>query len=116
MNCMKCGVTIPDQQVFCDHCLSVMDQHPVKPDIRVHLPKRAAASDVEMKLARIKRTLTPDEQISELRIRIMRLRLTVVILIFVALILAGLLGLSLYHQYSQRDLGRNYIIDTTMTN
>ena len=41
MNCMKCGVEIPEQQVFCDHCLQIMEQYPVKPDAHIHLPKRA---------------------------------------------------------------------------
>ena len=26
MNCMKCGVEIPEQQVFCDHCLQYHDR------------------------------------------------------------------------------------------
>ena len=41
MTCMKCGVEIPENQVFCDSCLSVMNRYPVKPDAHIHLPKRA---------------------------------------------------------------------------
>ncbi len=41
MHCMKCGVEIDAQQVFCVDCLADMDAHPVKADTPVVLPPKA---------------------------------------------------------------------------
>ena len=30
MNCLKCGRDIAEDQLFCESCLEVMDQYPVK--------------------------------------------------------------------------------------
>ena len=116
MNCMKCGVEIREQQVFCDHCLEVMQQYPVKPDVHIHLPKRASAAELPKKPGRKKRTLTPEEVISSLKLRVLRLRLVVVILIFVVCLLSGFLALNLYQQYTEPVAGKNYTIDITMNN
>ena len=35
---MKCGKETENGQVFCDSCLEVMEQYPVKPDTVVQLP------------------------------------------------------------------------------
>ena len=35
MTCMKCGVDIPEDQVFWDRCLSVMDEYPIKPGTHI---------------------------------------------------------------------------------
>ena len=114
MHCMKCGAEAPENQVFCDHCLSIMDQYPVKPDIHIHLPKRAASPDPSKKAPKKKRTLTSEEQISALRLQIRRLRLAVIILIFALCIAGGFLVLNLYQQQQTPVTGRNYTIDTTM--
>ena len=114
MNCMKCGVVIPETQVFCDHCLEVMEGYPVKPDAHVHLPKRAPAPELTKKQAKKKRVPTQEEMISSLKLRILRLRLLAVILTFVICILSGLLAINLYQQYVASTTGRNYTIDTTM--
>lgn len=67
MYCMKCGREIPEGQVFCDSCRSVMEQYPVRPGIAVQLPKRRqdpapvkktrrrAALSMEEKMIRMKR-------------------------------------------------------------
>ena len=114
MNCMKCGVEIPDKQVFCDHCLELMQQYPVKPDAHVHLPKRASDVELPKKSGKKKRVLTPEELISSLKLRILRLRLVVVILIFLVCLISGFLALNLYQQYHEPITGKNYTIDTTM--
>ena len=59
MNCIKCGVNVPENQVFCDACLSVMDKYPVKPDITVTLPQRNEIP-VSKKKSRRQRTLPPE--------------------------------------------------------
>lgn len=114
MNCMKCGAETPEGQVFCDHCLSVMEQYPVKPGTHIHLPKRTEVAEPAKKPTKKKRTPSPEEQIAALRQKVMRLRLLVVILAFVICVVSGFLALSLYQQYSNPDTGRNYTIDITM--
>ena len=114
MNCMKCGTQIPEDQVFCDHCLSVMAQHPVKPSAHIHLPKRAQAGDHTKKVTKKKRTPSLEEQLSAMRIKVLRLRLIAVVLVFLLCITAGFLALKVYEDYSVSDIGRNYTIDTSM--
>ena len=43
MNCMKCGREIREEQVFCPKCLELMEQHPIKTDIAVQIPRRPEA-------------------------------------------------------------------------
>lgn len=114
MNCMKCGVQIGEDQVFCDHCLSVMDQYPVKPDTHIHLPKRALSPEAVKKPGKKKRMPTQEEIISSLRLRVLRLRLLAVILAFVVCVLGSFLALDLYEEYTSQFAGRNYRIDITI--
>ena len=117
MNCMKCGVEIPETQVFCDHCLAVMEQCPVRAGVHVHLPKRARTVEQSKKPVKKKRTLSPEEQISALKLKVLRPRLVAVILAFVICLIGSFLALKLYEGYSSPDLtGRNYTIDTSMNN
>ncbi len=44
MFCMRCGREIAPEQVFCEDCLEVMAQHPVKPGTPVQLPIRPSPS------------------------------------------------------------------------
>ena len=106
MTCMKCGVEIPESQVFCDSCLSVMEQYPVKPDVVVKLPQRREIP-VKKNTPR-KKTRTPEEQIVRLKRR-NRLLTSVLCL----LLAASLLFLSLCIDYIrqldvQKLLGQNY--------
>ena len=111
---MKCGVEIPENQVFCEHCLSLMAQHPVRPGAHVHLPKRASAVESQKKPVKKKKAPSPEEQISSLRLKVLRLRLIAAILAFLLCVTGGFLALKLYHDYITPDTGRNYTIDTTM--
>ena len=114
MNCMKCGAKIPEDQVFCDHCLSVMDRYPVKPDAHIHLPKRAALPDPAKKPSKKKRAPTPEEQIATLRMKVLRLRLLAVVLAFLVCLIGSALTMMLLQQYPTPNAGRNYTIDITM--
>lgn len=115
MNCMKCGVEIPETQVFCDHCLALMEQCPVRPGIHVHLPKRAKIVEPPKKATKKKRTLSPEEQLSALNLKVLRLRLLAVILTFVLCVVSAFLALELYEDYMTPDTtGRNYTIDVSM--
>ena len=114
MNCMKCGTEIPETQVFCDHCLEVMEQYPVKPDAHVHLPKRAPIEEISKKSSKKKRNLSPEEIIERLKLKVMRMRLMILVLMFILCLLGGYMGLCLYSHYVQPETGRNYTIDVTM--
>ena len=115
MNCMKCGVEIPETQVFCDHCLALMEQCPVRPGIHVHLPKRAKIVEPPKKATKKKRTLSPEEQLSALNLKVLRLRLLAVILAFVLCVVSAFLALELYEDFMTPDTtGRNYPIDLSM--
>ena len=114
MNCMKCGVEIPETQVFCDHCLSVMAQHPVRPGTHIHLPKRALAEDAPKKPSKKKRVLSPEEQISALKMKILRLRLTAAILAFLFCVASGFLAMKVIQGTAEPTTGRNYTVDASM--
>ena len=114
MNCMKCGAETPEDQVFCNHCLSVMEQYPVKPGAHIHLPKRTDPSEAAKKPTKKKRAPSLDEQIAALKARVKRLRLLAVVLVFVICVLGSFLAFSLYQQYTTTVPGRNYTIDVTM--
>lgn len=113
MTCMKCGVEIPEGQVFCDSCLAVMDQYPVKPGTHVHLPKRAVETDVQKKVAKKKRAPTPEEQIFALKLKVLRIRLVAVILAFLLCVSCAFLGLKIYEDLFMPVTGRNYTVDTS---
>ena len=114
MTCMKCGVEIPEHQVFCDHCLSVMEQYPVKPDAHIHLSKRALEADEPKKSVKKKRTPTPEEQIATLKIKVLRTRLFAVILAFLLCVITAFLAFKLYQEYFTPITGRNYAIDRSI--
>ena len=90
MNCIKCGVNVPDNQVFCEECLAEMEKYPVKPDITVTLPQRKEIA-VSKKKSRRQRTIPPEEQLRRLksRLRLAHLALIVVFICFV--LVAGML-------------------------
>jgi hypothetical protein len=111
---LKCGVDVPEGQVFCEHCLSVMEEYPVKPGAHIHLPKRALAEEEQRKPTKKKRAPSPKEQISALRMKVMRLRLTAAILAFLLCVASAFLGLKLYQDFITPETGRNYTIDTSM--
>ena len=116
MNCLKCGAEAPENQVFCDHCLSVMAQCPIKPGTPVNLPKRALTIEEPKKPVKKKRTPSPEEQIAGLRRQILGLRFAVVILVLALCVVGGYLALRLHQDFLLPDAGRNYTIDTSMNN
>lgn len=114
MNCMKCGVEIQEGQVFCDHCLSVMAQHPVRPGTHIHLPKRALAAAAPKKAVKKKRVPSPEEQIATLKLKVLRLRLTAAILAFLFCVASGFLAMKVIQGSAEPTTGRNYTVDASM--
>ena len=94
MGCMKCGKETGDGQVFCDSCLEVMAQYPVKPDIVVQLPpKRILSSD--KKNAR-KKELSPKELLRKQQRLLKRYRYIILGLSTLLLLTLGILLFVLY--------------------
>ena len=114
MNCMKCGSEISEDQVFCQHCLSVMEEYPIRRNIHVHLPKRDEVETAPKRVPKKRRPLSPEEQISHLRLKVLWLRLLAAILAFLFCVSSAFLGLKLYDDYLGSQTGRNYTIDTSM--
>ena len=114
MNCMKCGVEIQEGQVFCDHCLSVMAQHPVRPGTHIHLPKRALAVETPKKAPKKKHVLSPEEQIASLKMKVLRLRLAAAIFAFLFCVASGFLTMRVLQGPAEPTTGRNYTVDASM--
>ena len=89
MNCIKCGVKIPENQVFCDTCLTDMEQYPVKPDITVILPPREEAP-ISKKKSR-KRALPVEEQLRRIKSKLRLAHLTLAVVFVCFLLLAAML-------------------------
>lgn len=115
MYCMKCGKETTGSDVFCEHCLSVMEQYPVKSGTAIHLPRRPAPVVNKRGLHR-KRPATPEEQIEQLK----KLTKSLIIALAAAVALLGLVsGLLTYHLLDDRPAtptGRNYTIDINWQN
>ena len=109
MNCMKCGREIPEGQAFCQECLAVMDAYPVKPDTHIHLPTRPARSTDR----KSPRSVSPAEQIRQLKRAVRWLCLTVGVLFVAVAILALLLVQNLTAPTPQTPIGKNYTTTTT---
>ena len=107
MNCIKCGVTIADSQVFCPQCLEVMEKYPVKPNVQVTIPVRPPTPTTRKRSRRFKGSIH-DEQMRRMRIK---LRITQFFLIFVLLaftVLAGILLKFISDSDIMPNPGQNY--------
>lgn len=106
MFCMKCGKQTKDEQVFCDGCLRVMEQYPVKPGTHVQLPNREAPA--AKKPVHRRKPLSVKEQNNRLR-KTLRWMTTV---LAVALLALTVTVSMLIHTVQDRDMkgaiGKNY--------
>ncbi len=89
MNCIKCGVEVPENQVFCDACLAEMEKYPVKPDITITLPPRKE-TPVSKKKSR-KRTSPPEEQLRRVKAKLRLAHITLAVVFICFLLVAALL-------------------------
>ena len=89
MNCIKCGVKVPENQVFCDVCLADMEKYPVKPDVTVALPHREE-TPVTKKKSR-KRILPPEEQLCRAKLKLRLAHLTLAVGFICFLLVAAML-------------------------
>ena len=105
--CMKCGRPCAENQAFCEKCLADMARHPVKPGVVVLLPQQERI----LRPAQRRRyaTLSPEEQLSKLKKRVISLWLALIL----ALGAAGTLGWFLFKDYMSHEAekpqpGQNY--------
>lgn len=106
MNCLKCGRDIEAGQVFCPDCLAEMEKYPVKPGTVIQLPSRPE-TPVQRKQPR-KRTLSPDEQLLQLKKRCRRLTIVLVLLALITAFLGFVASSAIYKLDIQRFWGQNY--------
>lgn len=112
MQCLKCGRETNENQVFCSQCLNAMEQYPVKNTSAVHLPHRAA-EPAPKKISRKKWSLSPEEQIVQLKTTIRRLGVTVVVLSLVLLLSVGFIVKMFADMAAYKKAGTNYAVETT---
>ena len=93
MNCLKCGIEISGEQVFCDSCLADMERHPVKPGTPVNIPMRSKPLPVKRTHRKIQK---PEELIAAQR------RLIGWLLAFIMLLLVGI-GVIAYAMFYYKD-------------
>ena len=107
MNCMKCGREIEEDHAFCSYCLLDMEQHPVKPGTVILLPsqdKPAGKKAVKKK----KPTPTPEEQVENLKKKLLIHRIGAAVLAVAVCGLIYLSGRVISELDIQRLLGQNY--------
>lgn len=104
MDCLKCGRQTKDKEVFCPDCLAVMAVSPVKSDTPVILPQRKASTPRSAQ----KKIPKAEEIITQLQKKLKALRIAVAVLLILFTIAAGGLGVMLYQQWSEPEMGSNY--------
>ena len=107
MNCVKCGREIPEDQVFCEHCLAEMERYPVNPDTAIHIPARPQEEIVKKPVKR-KHIPTAEELLLKTRKKLRRNRITVVMLLLICGVLSFVVGQMVLELDFQRLVGQNY--------
>ena len=104
MNCLKCGVEIPERQCFCDRCRASMEGYPIRSDVPVFIPKRQAVPAPK----RQRRTIKPEEQIARLRKSNRALRILAGVLLLVVLAFSGVAVLHFRGSHTGPAKGQNF--------
>ena len=107
MHCAKCGREIPEHSVFCEKCLEVMKQYPVKPGTSIQLPQRKPPSP--KRPTPHKRKLPPEEQVVQQRKTIRWLCVTLVCLLLMLVLSISLLFHMMPEEVAEVTIGQNYI-------
>ncbi len=68
MYCLKCGNETENEQVFCQRCLDVMEQYPVKPGTIARIPHRN--SNAALKKQNRRKTHNLEDQVIRLRVTV----------------------------------------------
>lgn len=113
MQCLKCGKKAAVKQVFCEECLAVMQNYPVKPGIPVQLPQRERHAS-EKKQASLQEP-TAAEQVLQLRTMVRWLLGAIAVLSIVLLLTAGMLIHTLEQDKGMPSIGKNYTTTDSAT-
>lgn len=113
MYCLKCGNETENEQVFCKHCLEVMDKYPVKAGTHVQLPRRNNVA-VSKKQSR-RRNPTAEDQVVHYKVMV---RTLIALLGTMSVVLGIFIGLYLIDQKEpvmaeEPPIGQNYTVDST---
>ncbi len=107
MHCMKCGKEIPEKQAFCESCLAVMAQFPVKPGTPVLLPHRPYIAPVKKASPR-KKPLSPEERLKRAKKVIHWLSVALAVTVFAFILSAALLFDTISAKSDTHEIGQNY--------
>ena len=112
MYCLKCGKEAENNQVFCNHCLDIMNQYPVKPGTAIHLPKRESLP--AQKKQNRRRQMTPEDQVAHLKVVV---RTLLCILAAACIALGIFIGLYFMPDNTPQapvpSIGQNYTVEPT---
>ncbi len=107
MNCIKCGAEIKEPQVFCENCLTEMEQYPVKPNITVTLPNRAA-EDAPKKRSRRQKYTKPEDMVRHLRAQ-RRILVFALVMVICAFAVVSVMTVQLLDKRQKEpEKGQNY--------
>ena len=106
MLCLKCGKKTEAEQIFCPHCLEVMENYPVKPGVHIQLPNRTVAP-VQKKQGRKRRILNADEQVAYLRGKVQQQWALMAVLALALLITIGTMFFTM-SKPEEPEIGKNY--------
>lgn len=109
MYCMKCGKETGENQVFCEGCLEIMEQYPVKPGTVINLPRRDAPAPEKKPPVHHKES-SGAEQFVQLRGMIRWLTAIIAVLSVLLCATAVMLIRTLDKQSTVRTIGQNYTI------
>ena len=110
MNCMKCGREISEGQAFCEECLKIMEQYPVRSGTYVRIPPRKDYEDP--RTPRRKKEMTPEEQLAHLQNKVRWLSIAVVTLLVTSILLGMFLLKDWILPQEEEELpqARNYTV------
>lgn len=66
MYCLKCGNETENEQIFCQHCLDIMEKYPVRPGTIARIPHRSTNAATKKQNRRKGPSL--EEQVVQLRV------------------------------------------------
>lgn len=104
--CLKCGSKIKEDAAFCDDCLTVMDQYPVKPGTVALLQSRPQRP--ERKVPENYRETVSKAQLAQANKTIRLLTILTLILSALLLTAVGFLIESIIEPPEAPAIGRNY--------
>ena len=107
MGCLKCGKETKEEQVFCESCLTSMEQYPVKPGTPVQLPHAEEGHGAKKQTAR-RPAPKLEEQIATLQKLVRRLLWVTGILLLLLALTTGALVQNLFAAPDNNAIGRNY--------